>query len=109
MDSFEVIVSPKALFQLYSYIDYIHYTLKNPYAAMNVWQDAVDTVNVLKRAAGSLRLCSNPRLKELGYHQIPFLKHDYVMLYRIVERIVFVDAVYHLLQDYENTFCKDID
>lgn len=30
MDSFEVIVSPKALFQLNSYIDYIHYTLKNP-------------------------------------------------------------------------------
>ena len=38
MDSFEVIVSPEALEQLESYIDYLQYTLFNTQAAKSVWQ-----------------------------------------------------------------------
>ena len=37
-----------------------------------------------------------------------FLRHDYVMLYRIEENVVYVEAIYHLLQDYENLFLNDI-
>ena len=57
---------------------------------------------VKKSVAGSLKLCDNPRLKELGYRRINFLSHRYFMLYRIVEDIVFVDNIFHELQDYEN-------
>lgn len=38
MDSFNVIISPKALSQLNSYIDYLQYTLLNDQAAYSVWQ-----------------------------------------------------------------------
>ena len=43
MDSFKVIISPKALAQLNDYIDYIQYTLLNPQAAKSVWEDAIGT------------------------------------------------------------------
>ena len=47
MDSYNVIISPKALAQLESYIDYIQYTLFNDQAAKAVWDDAVETVSQL--------------------------------------------------------------
>ena len=47
MDSFEVIISPKALSQLNDYIDYIQYTLLNPQAAKSVWEDAIETTEKL--------------------------------------------------------------
>ncbi len=48
MDSFKVIISPKALSQLNDYIDYLQYTLLNNQAAYNVWQDALETQNQLQ-------------------------------------------------------------
>ena len=51
MDSFNVIISPKALYQLNNYIDYLQYTLLNDQAAYNVWQDALETRDQLSRVA----------------------------------------------------------
>ncbi len=36
------------------------------------------------------------------YRRINFLNHRYFMLYRIVDNAVFVDNIFHELQDYEN-------
>lgn len=33
---------------------------------------------------------------------INFLNHRYFMLYRIVDNVVFIDKIFHELQDYEN-------
>lgn len=49
-----------------------------------------------------MKFCDNPRLCRLEYHRINFLNHKYFMLYRIVDDIVFVDNIFHELQDYEN-------
>ena len=57
---------------------------------------------MLERIAGSLKMCENPRLKKLGYRRINFLSHRYFLLYRIAENMVYIDAVFHELQDYEN-------
>lgn len=108
MVSYNVITSPKALQQLESYIDYIQYTLFNNEAADSVWQDALNTVTELENVAGSLLPCKHPKLKKLGYHPMFFLAHQYVMLYRLEGTTVFVDGIYHQLQDYENLFAKDI-
>ena len=64
--------------------------------------DFGDTLNCLKNVAGSLSLCENQRLRALGYHRINFLRHRYFMLYRIEENTVFIDDIFHELQDYEN-------
>jgi len=44
----------------------------------------------------------------MGYRLIHFRRHRYVFLYEVREQIVYVGAVYHELQDYENTFKKEI-
>ena len=62
----------------------------------------VGTIESLKHVAGNLKLCDNPKLHQLGYRRINFLNHRYFMLYRITDNIVFVDNIFHELQDYEN-------
>lgn len=109
MDSFDVIISPKALAQLNDYIDYLQYTLLNEQAARNVWQDALDTMDELSKVAESLKPCTNPLLKKYGYRPMNFLRHRYLMLYRVEGQTAYVDAIYHQLQDYENIFVNKLD
>ncbi|MDE5865616.1 MAG: type II toxin-antitoxin system RelE/ParE family toxin [Lachnospiraceae bacterium] len=108
MDSFNVTISPKALSQLNSYIDYLQYTLLNEQSAYNVWQDAMETRVQLSKVSGSLKFCTHPNLKKNGYRAINFMRHRYLMLYRIDGTNVYVDAIYHQLQDYENTFADEL-
>jgi plasmid stabilization system protein ParE len=108
MDSFDVVISPKALGQLDAYIDYIQHTLLNPKAAENVWRDALATGAQLSTVAGSLALCKNPALQDLGYRCIAFQSHRYIMLYRVVDTTAYVDAVYHMQQDYENILASEL-
>ncbi len=109
MDLFDVIISPKALSQLNDYIDYLQYTLLNDQAAYDIWQDALETRNHLSKVAGSLKFCTQPQLKKHGYHIIHFMRHRYLMLYRIDGTTAYVDAIYHQLQDYENAFADELD
>ena len=108
MVSYEVIISPKALSQLDSYIRYVRDTLFNPIAAESIWRDAKKTQKTLERIAVSLKLCGHPTLHELGYHIIKFEKHDYAMLYRVEGETAYVDGIYHMMQDYENLFADGL-
>ncbi len=108
MVSYKVVVSPKALAQLDDYISYVHYTLLNPIAAKSILNDAKETRETLAKVAGSLKLCDHPTLHKLGYHAIKFEKHDYAMLYRVEGETVYVDGIYHLMQDYENLFAAEL-
>ncbi|MCM1233209.1 MAG: type II toxin-antitoxin system RelE/ParE family toxin [Ruminococcus flavefaciens] len=109
MDSYNVVISPKALSQLNDYIDYIQYTLMNDQAAYNVWRDALDTQKKLSEIAGRMELCGHPLLKKHGYYPINFLRHRYIMLYRIEGQTAYVEAIYHQLQDYENIFADELN
>ena len=108
MVSYRVIISPKALSQLDSYIRYVRDTLLNPIAAEGIWYDAKKTQKTLVKVAGSLKLCDNPALHELGYRAIKFGKHDYAMLYRVKGETAYVDGIYHMMQDYENLFAGEL-
>ena len=108
MDLYKVEIAPSALKQLETYIDYIQNTLLNPEAADSVILDALDTVTQLESVAGSLQYCSKESLRDLGYRKINFLRHDYVMIYSLVDHVAQVKAIYHQLQDYENTFFEEL-
>ena len=84
------------------FIDYLLVEKGNFQAARNMIDDYVATIDTLKSVAGSLKLCDNPGLRQRGYHRIRFLKHRYFMLYRIEDDVVFIDKIFHELQDYEN-------
>ena len=100
---YKVVVIAEAEEDLNRFIQYLLFAKQNKHAAKNVLDDFEKTVEKLKHAAGSLKLCDNPRLESLGYHRINFQKHRYFMLYRIENGVVFVDDIFHELQDYENT------
>lgn len=108
MDSYNVRITKKALAQLEDCVAYIQHTLLNPVAADNVTLDAEKTKMELAHVAGSLKLCDHPVLRGLGYRGIKFEKHDYVMLYRIDGQTVYVDGIYHSMQDYESTFVNHL-
>jgi plasmid stabilization system protein ParE len=99
---YKVVVTADAEEDLNQYIRYLLLEKRSEQAARNVLDDFEATVQSLKNVAGSLKLCDNPRLKELGYRRINFLSHRFFMMYRIVEDMVFVDDIFHELEDYEN-------
>ena len=85
------------------FIQYLLVEKNSMQAAKNVLDDFDATIETLKHVAGSLKLCDNPRLRESEYRRINFLNHRYFMLYRIEEKMVYVDNIFHELQDYENS------
>ena len=99
---YKVVVTKDAEDDLDRFVKYLIFEKKNMQAAQNVLDDYDATIESLKHVAGSLKFCDNPRLCLLGYRRINFLNHRYFMLYRIVDHVVFVDNIFHELQDYEN-------
>lgn len=99
---YNVVVTRDAEEDLERFIKYLIIEKKSMQAADNLLTDYDATIESLKHVAGSLKLCDNPRLRQLEYRRINFLNHRYFMLYRIVDNKVFVDNVFHELQDYEN-------
>ncbi len=99
---YKVVVTRDAEEDLERFIKYLIIEKESMQAAENVLKDYDATIERLKHVAGSLKLCDNPRLSQLEYRRINFLSHGYFMLYRIVDNVVFVDNIFHELQDYEN-------
>ncbi|MCM1261394.1 MAG: type II toxin-antitoxin system RelE/ParE family toxin [Butyrivibrio sp.] len=99
---YRVVVTKDAEEDLERFIEYLISEKKSTQAAENVLNDYDATIESLKHVAESLKLCDNPRLCQLKYRRINFLNHRYFMLYRIVDNVVFVDNIFHELQDYEN-------
>lgn len=99
---YKVVVTRDAEEDLERFIKYLIIEKESMQAAENVLNDYDVTIESLKHVAESLKLCDNPRLRQLEYRRINFLNHRYFMLYRIVDNVVFVDNIFHELQDYEN-------
>ena len=99
---YKVVVAADSEKDSKQYIRYLLVVRRSEQAAKNVLDDFEATIQSLKSVAGSLKPCDNPRLKKLGYRRINFLSHRYFMMYRIVENMVFIDHIFHELQDYEN-------
>ena len=102
---YEVVVTRDAEEDLERFVKYLIIEKESMQAAENVLNDYDATIESLKYVAGSLKLCNNPRLRQLEYRRINFLNHRYFRIYRIVDNVVFVDNIFHELQDYENRMC----
>lgn len=98
---YKVIVTDDAFEDLDNILYYLLFVLKNEQAAQNVLSDFELAKGHLSHMAGSLKLCENSKLREKGYRRLEFQKHSYFVLYRIEEKLVIIDAVFHDLQDFE--------
>lgn len=99
---YRVVITEDAERDLERFVCYLLFEKKSEQAASNLLDDFEATKVSLSYVAGSLKECENLHLKELGYRRINFLAHRYFMLYRIEGNTVFVDNIFHELQDYEN-------
>lgn len=99
---YRVFVTDDAKVDLDSYVWYLVTQKRNTQAAANLLGDYDATIDELSVVAGSLKYCENEKLKTRGYKRINFKKHSYFMLYRLENDVVYVDHIYHFLQDYEN-------
>lgn len=98
---YKIVLLEDAEEDLDRFVSYLLFKKKNEQAARNLLDDFEATKVSLSYVAGSLKLCDNPRLRILGYRRINFLSHRYFMLYRVENDTVFVDNIFHELQDYE--------
>ena len=99
---YKIVLMRDAEENLDRFITYLLFEKNSEQAARNLLNDFETTKISLSKVAGSLKLCDNPKLRELGYRRINFLAHRYFMLYRIEKDTVYVDNIFHELQDYEN-------
>lgn len=101
---YEIFLTTQAKLHFRQITDYLLYKLENKQAATSVIEDFDKTIDRLSHIAGSLKLCNNIILQSQGYRTIHFQHHRYLMIYRIEESVVYVEGIYHDLQDYENIF-----
>ena len=99
---YKVVVTGDAETDLDNFIKYLIMEKGSLQAVKNVLDDYDATIETLKRVAGSLKLCDNPKLYKLGYRRINFLNPRYFMMYRVEGNMAIVDNIFHDLQDYES-------
>lgn len=99
---FKIVLTSQAQLDFRNITRYLFDELRSEQATISVINDMENTIERLSYIAGGLKLCDDPRLRGLGYRKIHFKHHNYFMLYRIQDDIVYVDAIYHDLQDYES-------
>lgn len=99
---YKVVLTVQAREQFREILQYLLYSLKSKQAATNVTDDFEKTIIRLSHVAGALKLCNDEELRARGYRTIHFISHRYIMVYRIEVQTVYVDGIYHDLQDYEH-------
>ena len=99
---YKIVVTKDAEEDLDKFVKYLIFEKANTQASQYVLDDYYATIECLKHVTGSLKLCDNPKLRKFEYRRINFLNHRYFMMYRIVDNKVFIDNIFHELQDYEN-------
>jgi plasmid stabilization system protein ParE len=106
--AYKVIIMPPAKRRLDVYVQYTLEELKNRKAAKAILEDAKETKRRLSEVADSLKICDDPLLAKYEYRKISFLRHRFMMIYRIQDGIVIVDGMFHELQDYEGIFADEM-
>ena len=99
--AYKVFMTIDAAEELEKIIQYLIEKKRNPQAAASLLNDFENTKKKLEDVAGSLQLCRNKKLRDLGYRRINFERHRYFMLYRIEGERIIVDNIFHELQDFE--------
>ena len=81
-------------------IDYIVHTLRNPSAAGAVLDDLENAYTQLEQMAESYALCEDPYLQSKGYRKLALEKHDYLFIYRVNGKTVYLVGFFHMLENY---------
>ncbi len=83
-------------------LDYLFFNLENAQAANSLALDIERTVKLLEIGATSYTFCENDDLKKRQLRKIHLLHHAYKIIYRIEDKNVYIEAIFHDLQNYED-------
>lgn len=103
MKKYRVEVVPEAEEKLKDYLAYLLFVLRNKQAYDAVKADYKRTLKKLWDLAGSIRDPDEPEFRERGLKKILFDKHDYFLLFEVIEDdkpIARVIDIFHELEDF---------
>lgn len=98
---YDVILTDFAQHQLDNILKYTATQLKNEQAVNSILDDLEMAIQNLERNANIYAPCNEPELAKFGYYRYHLKKHRYLLLYRIIGENVFIDRIFHELQDYQ--------
>ena len=97
---YKLVISERAEMHIDNILDYFVNILKNPGAARAIIADIEEAYSRLEYMAESFRYCNDSYLAGRGYRKIMLSRHDYLILYRVVDDEVQIGGVFHMLQNY---------
>ena len=97
---YNVVLTEQANEHLENIIKYVVENFCNNVVATGIINDAEITYKKLEIVAGSLCLCEDSYLAAKGYRKIIFNKHNYLMLYQIRDNNVYINGIFHMLENY---------
>ncbi|MEE3467933.1 MAG: type II toxin-antitoxin system RelE/ParE family toxin [Eubacterium sp.] len=100
----EVIATDDVQEDLDAFVYYLLVEKMNDQAATALIDDYEEVIDDLEGSAGAYGPVNNPRLATLGYKKILLKRHNYYLIYRIEGEKVFVEHMYHGLQDKDGVF-----
>ena len=99
---FSVIVTEHAAQQLENILDYLVYRLHSPQAATNLLNEIEAAYHQLEYMPTSMPYCQDIYLRAKEYIKWPLSKHRYIILYQVKGANVYVNGIFHMLEDYQN-------
>lgn len=104
MALYDVKTTQRAKDHFRGHIGYIIHRLRNPDAAWKL-RDALDeAVMELEDHPETAPFCADPALHAYGYRKKLIPGTRYLCICRIDDDVVWIEGIYHELQDYENLF-----
>lgn len=97
MKTWKVLATEDVQNDLDNFVYYLLVEKLNEQAAEALIDDYEETVQELEIVAGSIKNLEDPELCE--YRKIRFRRHNYYLLYRIVDDVAIIDRMFHDLQD----------
>ena len=104
MALYDVEITDRAQDHFRGHIGYILHKLKNQDAAWNLRDALSRTVVELSDHPETAQLCVDGALRGFGYRMKMVLDTRYLCICRIEGNTVWIEGIYHELQDYENLF-----
>lgn len=99
LKTWSVIVTDDVERDLDNFVYYLLVEKMSDQAASALLDDYDETIIVLSKVAGSLKLLDDPELAAEGYRKIRLRRHNYYLLYRLDGDLAVVDRMFHDLQD----------
>ena len=88
--------------QIDACIAYIAQTLCNPNAARSVLDDLAAVYERLEQLPEAFPLCRDTCLRAKEYRKIALPHHNYLLIYRIEKRIVYIVGFFHMRENYRD-------